>query len=139
MNEKARYLFLAPHGESYDLLREVIADALSTQGIEPVRLENGTTQIFQSVRRAIQRADFVIADLTGTDPNVMYELGYAHALRKTVLFVVQEGAERNIPSDLQENLYFAYDLSNPDNFRKYLQKWVERRVRSGALEEKQDA
>jgi hypothetical protein len=47
----------------------------------------------------IKSAHIVIADMTGRNPNVYYEVGYAHALEKEVVLLIQEAAE--LPFDLQ--------------------------------------
>ena len=47
----------------------------------------------------ISDADLVVADLTGLNANVMYEVGVAHALRKPTLVVTQEIDE--LPFDLR--------------------------------------
>jgi nucleoside 2-deoxyribosyltransferase len=44
-----------------------------------------TDSILQRVYNQIAKADIVIADMTGKNPNVFYEVGYAHALGKTVI------------------------------------------------------
>jgi hypothetical protein len=40
------------------------------------------TEILVDIWQSINGADFVIADITGRNPNVLYELGIAHALAK---------------------------------------------------------
>jgi hypothetical protein len=54
--------------------------------------------IMQVVRENIQRARLIIADLTTVNPNVFYELGYAHALGKTVILITQD--RKTVPFDL---------------------------------------
>jgi nucleoside 2-deoxyribosyltransferase len=43
---------------------------------------NKADVIIDSVYSEIRQADFLIADATGRNPNVFYEIGYAHALGK---------------------------------------------------------
>ncbi|MCH8039499.1 MAG: hypothetical protein IH977_04040 [Nitrospinae bacterium] len=38
----------------------------------------------------INKADIVVADMTGRNPNVFYEVGYAHALNKVVVLLTQK-------------------------------------------------
>ena len=77
--------------------------------IQPVALENGydairadhidkpgsiTTQIIEQ----ILTAPLVIADLTGQNPNVFYELALRHAIRKPVVQIIQKG--ERLPFDV---------------------------------------
>jgi len=48
-------------------------------------------EITDKVIECIQRAGIIIADLTGSRPNVYYELGYARALAKTLILTAREG------------------------------------------------
>jgi hypothetical protein len=59
----------------------------------------------------IHAADLVIADVTGTNANVMYELGAAHALRKATVMMSQSIG--NLPFDLRSYLVQAYDPDGP--------------------------
>jgi hypothetical protein len=54
----------------------------------------------------INKADLLIADMTGRNPNVFYEVGYAHALGKRVILLTQETGD--IPFDLQHRQHIVY-------------------------------
>jgi nucleoside 2-deoxyribosyltransferase len=73
-----------------------------------------------------------IADISDGNPNVMYELGYAHALKKPVLPLVRRGTGQ-IPSDLSGYLYFSYDPDNLHELVAVVTQWIERN-RSGKKE-----
>src|SRR4051794_9075216 len=45
--------------------------------------------ILDRIYSQISRADVIVADMTGRNPNVFYEVGYAHALNKLVILVTQ--------------------------------------------------
>ncbi|MBN8491702.1 MAG: hypothetical protein J0M00_09800 [Burkholderiales bacterium] len=55
--------------------------------------------IMGDVWESIQKAEIIIADLTGKNPNVMYELGLAHALWKKVILIAQ--SVDDLPFDLR--------------------------------------
>ena len=55
----------------------------------------------------IAQSDLVIADLTGCNPNVFYELGLAHALRRPVILLTQD--IEDVPFDLQPYRILEYD------------------------------
>lgn len=45
--------------------------------------------IVDDVLKSILKADYLVADLTGRNPNVYYELGFAHALKKPVILITR--------------------------------------------------
>lgn len=66
---------------------------------------NVMTDIFEG----ILRAEVVIADLTGKNPNVFYELGLAHAIKSHVILITQR--PEDVPFDLTGVRYFKYENS----------------------------
>jgi len=72
-----------------------------------------------AVMEAIGGADIVIADVTDTNPNVMYELGHAHCLRKPTIILAESSSKDLIPYDLCGYGVVIYDrgdlasLQNP--------------------------
>lgn len=86
------------------------------------------------IHESLDDADFVVADLTEANPNVMYEMGYARALRKPVLPVVERRLG-SIPPALQGRLFFVYDQEQPDKLVEFLSWWIGRsRAESSAGE-----
>ena len=63
---------------------------------------------------AIREADLIIADVTRQDPNVLYELGFAEALRKPTILLVSIQSGSGLPSDLTGLQYIMYDPANLD-------------------------
>jgi nucleoside 2-deoxyribosyltransferase len=59
----------------------------------------------------INSARVLVAELTTRNPNVFYELGLAHALRKPVVLVA--GAEEDVPFDLKHIRVIYYEMSDP--------------------------
>jgi hypothetical protein len=62
--------------------------------------------ILDHIFNQINKADVIVADLTGRNPNVFYEVGYAHALGKTVLPLTQKADD--IPFDLKQRQHTVY-------------------------------
>lgn len=54
----------------------------------------------------ISTADLLVADMTGRNPNVFYEVGYAHALGKNVILLTQHAED--IPFDLKHFPHVVY-------------------------------
>jgi|SRR5882672_2991772 len=69
-------------------------------------------KIFQSrevmtlIWEEILRSDLIIADLTGKNANVFYELGYAHALAKRTILITQ--SMKDVPFDLRHQQLVEY-------------------------------
>jgi hypothetical protein len=135
--QRVRVLILAPRSEaSFDVMN-LLVDAVhrgSPSGDTEVvtlnpRGEYGglVSEVALQIPRNLESADAVIADLTGTDPNVMYELGFAHALKKPVLPIVRKG-NASIPSDLQGYLYYVYDLDAPRELFQTVEHWLRRMI-----------
>lgn len=62
--------------------------------------------ILERIYRQIDAADFVIADMTGRNPNVFYEVGYAHAKEKHCILITQ--TSEDIPFDLKHHRHIIY-------------------------------
>lgn len=82
------------------ILKHVIGPAADSCGFDPIRAdqisEPGliTTQVIQR----IIDDPLVIADLTGSNPNVFYELAIRHAIRKPLVQIIQKNEK--IPFDV---------------------------------------
>src|SRR5687767_6115063 len=62
--------------------------------------------ILQRIFNQLAKADLIIADMTGRNPNVFYEVGYAHALGKPVVLLTQRADD--IPFDLKHYPHIVY-------------------------------
>lgn len=76
--------------------------------------EGNPQNILKDVVQPIYDADIVIADLTGLNPNVMYELGLAHSFNKKTIVITQDDLN-TLPFDLKQ--YRAKDYSI--HFKKF--------------------
>ena len=62
--------------------------------------------ILERIYNQIAKADIIISDMTGRNPNVFYETGYAHALNKQVILLTQNVDD--IPFDLKHYPHIVY-------------------------------
>jgi hypothetical protein len=96
------------HPEFDDIYKFGIKGAAGDAGAYAERLDD---QIFQEgmlerIFNQISKADVIVADMTGRNPNVFYEVGYAHALDKIVILLTQKSDD--IPFDLQHRQHIVY-------------------------------
>ena len=68
--------------------------------------------IRNQIWHGIRRAEVVVADITGSNPNVFYELGLAHALGKEVILLSQEATKP--PFDISTQRMLPYEIGDLD-------------------------
>jgi hypothetical protein len=83
-------------GQEMDDTYEAIKDECRNIGLSARRVDEvaGSGFVIRQVTDLIERAEFLICDLTRERPNVYYELGYAHGVGNEgidILLVAQEG------------------------------------------------
>jgi len=102
---------------------KLIVPALEECGYNVKRADSDLDQqnVLKDVVRGIANADLVIAELTSRNPNVLYELGLSHALRKNTVLITQSIDE--IPFDLRAYRVIRYStqFDEADELRKELQ------------------
>ena len=102
---------LMPFSAEFDDLYFGIKQACENCGAYAERVDE---QLFESsimdrVYNQIAKADVIIADMTGRNPNVFYETGYAHALGKRVILLTQ--SLEDIPYDLTQYPHVVHGRS----------------------------
>lgn len=115
--------FSQPHGNYYS---QIFEPAIRKTGLKPVRADNeifGTGKIMEQIWTGINTAKVLVAELTTKNPNVFYELGLAHALKKPVVLVSSN--ENDVPFDLKHIRVIYYDLSDPFWGSKLIDKIAE--------------
>ena len=96
--------------------------------------------ILKDIISALAESALIVADLTGSNPNVYYELGLAHAFRKRVILLTQQVDD--LPFDLRSyrvipySTYFA-EVAKAKSLQEFPTSfWTSsaqcRRARSGA-------
>lgn len=101
---------LMPFDKSFDDIYKLGIQETSQQcGVYASRLDE---QLFDSnmvseIYNQIDKADFIVADMTGRNANVFYEVGYAHARKKLVLLLTQDADD--IPFDFLQRPHIIYN------------------------------
>jgi len=65
--------------------------------------------VMSDIWNAMNSCRLVIADCTGRNPNVFYEMGMAHTLGKPVILISQN--KEDIPFDIQHIRYLIYEFT----------------------------
>lgn len=73
-------------------------------------------KILDAIWSGINAAQIVIADCTGGNTNVMYEIGLAHALGKDTILISQSVGD--VPSDISNVKVIVYDFT-PRGMREF--------------------
>ena len=71
-----------------------------------------TGSIVEQIWDQITKAALLLADLSGKNANVFYELGLAHAARKPVVFTSSN--VEDVPFDLRHLRVIIYDIREPE-------------------------
>lgn len=101
---------LMPFSEDFqDVYRIGIQETAKSKDVIAERVDEQiyTESILERIYRQIDAADFVIADMTGKNANVFYEVGYAHAKEKICTLITRDASD--IPFDLKHHRHIVYD------------------------------
>jgi hypothetical protein len=105
---------------------KIYKPAIEKTGLKPVRADSeifGAGKIMDQIWVGLNAAKVLVAELTSRNPNVFYELGLAHALKKPVVLVSSN--EADVPFDLKHIRVIIYDPTDPFWGSKLLEKVAE--------------
>jgi len=92
-----------PFDERFDEVFEYgITPAVENKGYHCIRMDEviGSINIIHEIIHNIYEADLIIADLTGKNANVFYELGVAHSVAQTNNTIMIAEKDEKIPFDI---------------------------------------
>lgn len=117
---------IMPFEEAWsDDVAAIVREVLATVGIAVVRAdEMHGENVMEDVWTAILSSQYVVADVTGRNPNVYYELGIAHTLGKKVILLTQNITD--IPFDTRHLRHIVYsnDLSGHQSIKAGIKGFV---------------
>jgi hypothetical protein len=103
---------IMPFGDRLQpIYEDSIRPTIEAAGLRCERADDvrGTAVITWDIWERINRARFLVADLTDLNANVFYELGLAHALSKEVVLITQ--SMDFVPFDLKALRCICYDMT----------------------------
>lgn len=112
--EKNRCFILMPFHEDHDMIYGEIKKTLSQSNFSCNRADEifGSVPIMGTVLKEILRAHFIIADLTGQNANVFYELGIAHSFKDAHNIILISQSIDDVPFDIRHLGAIIYDKEN---------------------------
>jgi hypothetical protein len=111
-----------------DYYQSIYKPAIEAAGLAPHRADDlfRPSTIVNDIWAYTKAARVLVADLTGKNPNVFYELGLAHALAKPAIIVAE--SMDDVPFDLRALRVLVYDKNAP-NWGTALKEKVETSIR----------
>lgn len=100
------------------VFEHLIEPAARNRNLRAVRSDyiTGAGQITTQMLQQIKDSDVVVADLTGLNANVFYELAFRHTLGKPAIVLSPKG--QKIPFDLADTRAIIFDLSDWTSLEK---------------------
>ncbi len=114
-NTKPICFVIMPFGGLFDrYYKEIYALAITEAGYEPKRADGiySPGNIVEQIWNYTKKAKIILADMTGRNPNVLYELGLAHAISKPAILVTE--SLDDIPFDLRLLRHILYNKDAPN-------------------------
>lgn len=101
MDSNLCFVLMPLDEEMHFIYEDHIRIVVESEDVSCLRADEiaGTNMITWDIWEKINRSRFLIADLTGKNPNVFYEVGVAHALGKEVILLTQ--TMDDVPFDLK--------------------------------------
>ncbi|MFC8686333.1 hypothetical protein [Brevibacillus porteri] len=143
-NERRSCFVITPIGSDESLIRRqadgvidaVMGPILEKLGFEIVvahRMSDGGS-ITRQVIEQILSADLVVANLTGLNPNVMYELAIRHAVRKPLVQLCEKGTILPFDINEQRTIFYTNDMKGAVELKEVFERMVSQAI----LDEKPD-
>lgn len=109
---KGDIFMIMPFAAAFNgLYTDVIRPLVKELGLSITRGDEFTSAngvIMGEVWSALNNCQFVIAEITGGNDNVFYELGIAHTLNKPAILITQATKPDNVPFDIRHLRYIQY-------------------------------
>jgi len=123
-----------PFEEAYrPVYEDHVRPTIESAGLRCQRADEvaGVKNITWDIWERINSARFLVADLTGRNANVFYEIGLAHAISKDVILITQSMGF--VPFDLRGLRYIEYEYTRRGvrSFESQLRSTIDTVMRNG--------
>ena len=116
---------MMPMDREFDMVYSAICEAVQALGVQCKRADDvwESEAVMQDVVSLICRSRAVVADCSGRNPNVFYEMGVAHTVGREVVPITQN--ESDVPFDIRHLRYVEY-LNNREGRSDLMEQLSER-------------
>ncbi|KAF0226165.1 MAG: hypothetical protein FD179_996 [Erysipelotrichaceae bacterium] len=112
--------------ETNGIIEAVIKPLLEPEyTVSAAHLSMSSVIITKEIIQEIYDANLIIANLTDSNPNVMYELSLAHALRKPVVHLIREGQKPPFDISVQRYISYTNNMLGTVHLSAQLRKFVD--------------
>ena len=123
-----------------EVYRGIIQPAAIEAGLKSLRADEmfSPGPIIEQIRSSIQQSRVCVADLSGRNSNVLYELGLAQAMGKPTVLLLEDSEDfNNLPFDVRHLRVIRYSDSLPGSLdlRQHLIKALEQVLGNDRIEE----
>lgn len=128
-NEGGICFVIMPFGGWFNkYYRDIYKPAITDAGLEPKRADDlyRPSPIVKDIWQFTKTSKVLLADLTHRNPNVFYELGLAHAIKKPVILVTENLDD--VPFDLKGLRIIEYD-KNESNWGEILKLKITKAIK----------
>lgn len=126
INPKA-FIVMEFGSEFDDLYSDVIVPICDEFNIDCIRSDEfcNSTPILNDITTSIEEAQLIIVDITHDNPNVFYELGYSHALKKETILICDKNRSK-LPFDVSNyrTLFYENTISGKRKLEEKLRKYI---------------
>ena len=113
------------------LYDEVIKPICQEKGLDCIRADDffSSTPIITDIVNSIKTSSIIIADITPNNPNVFYEIGYAHAIDKPTILLCDRKRDK-LPFDISgfRTLFYDNTISGKSKIEENLKKFLDNSI-----------
>lgn len=128
------YVFIAmpidpANGDLADV-HDALKEACARCGLLAERVDEEATneRITDRILESIRKAEYIIADLTGSRPNVFYEAGFAYGLGKTPIYIARQGTKLEFDLKDYPLIFFSSLRQLKDELEKRLRGLAAKKI-----------
>lgn len=135
--EKNRCFFLMPFNDSFDIIYGTVKDILMGNGYTCNRVDEITDSkpIISKILIEILKAQYIIVDLTGCNPNVFYELGITHTFKDSQNVLLIKQKDTVAPFDIKHLQYREYSPNNLKQLAAIIKDFISKNQRYSEFHE----